>query len=168
MDRPVRPVLRFQTTAKASADARALGHMRLVQLDHVIDVVALVLAGVFLATGNPLGVPLGVLLAVIAVASLLSSRFHPLQRALLAFRFRGVLGHTTEVVVDDDGLHYGNPLGSSFVPWSSMTTVRANSRTVGFLRRNVLVGYIPSVAFDSPESQASLVAFARSRIQARE
>jgi Bacterial PH domain len=154
-------VLRFQTTAKASADAHALGQVGLARFDLIIDAVALVTAIVLLATGNTV---LGAVVAVIAGLSLLGRRSHPLQRAIIAMRFRSFLGRTTEVTIADDGLHFANPLGTSIVPWSSITAVRSNSQTVAFFRDRVLLGYIPSSAFDSLAAQANVVHLAQTRI----
>lgn len=153
--------LRFQTTAKASADAHALAQRGLARFDLFVDGVALVLALVLLATGN---VVLGLAVIVIAALSLAGSRFHPLQRALISIRFRSILGQTTEVTIEDGGLRFVNPLASSFVPWSSINAVRSNSQTVAFFRDRVLLGYIPTHAFESPAAQSNLVAFAESRI----
>lgn len=161
MDSPDRQVLRFQTTAKASADAHALAYVGLAKFDLIIDGAAAIVAVFLLATGNLL---VGVLVAVIAALSLAGSRFHPLQRALIAMRFRSILGRTTEVTIDDEGLRFENPLASLFVPWSSITAVRFNSQTVAFFRDRVLLGYIPSTAFDSPAAQAKVAAFAQTRI----
>lgn len=155
------PVLRFTTTAKASADARALAQSGLARLDLVVDSAALLFA-VFLALND--AVPLAAVVAVIAVLSLVGGRFHPLQRALLAVRFRSILGRATEVRIDDEGLRYSNPLATSFVPWSSITTVKSNSHTVAFLRGRLLITYLPSIAFESAAAKADAVAFARERI----
>ena len=57
-------------------------------------------------------------------------------------------------------------MGSSFIPWSSITVVRSTDRTVAFFRDRVLMGYIPSSAFASRDAQEGLVAFARARIEA--
>ena len=161
--RPERQVLHFTTTAKSSADAHALAGPGFARFDLIVDSLALVLAVVMVATGFPL---LGAIVAVIAVLSLLGSRSHPIQRALLAIRFRALLGQATTVSVDDDGLRFENALGSSFVPWSSITVVRSSDRTVAFFRDRVLMGYVPSTAFASRAAQDELVAFARARIQA--
>jgi hypothetical protein len=158
---PDRHTLRFKTTAKASADAHALTHVNLVRFDLIVDIAALFLGVVLIATGNV--VP-GVALIVIAGLFLAGSRFHPLQRVLIAFRFGSLLGQATEVTIEDDGLRFENPLATSFVRWSSITAVRSNKETVAFFRDRVLMGYIPSSAFDSPAAQATVVAFATSRI----
>ena len=160
---PDRPVLTFQTTVKASADAHALGQVGLARFDLIVDGVALVLAVVLQVTGNTV---LGAFVAVVAALSLLGSRFHPLQRAVIAMRFRSILGRTTEVTIEDGGLRFENPLGSSFVPWSSITAVRSNSQTVAFFRDRILLGYIPSSAFESPASQAKVANLVLSRMAA--
>lgn len=161
MESPDRQALRFQTTAKASADAHALTQVGLARFDLIVDGAALVLALVLLATGN---VILGEVVIVIAALSLAGSRSHPLQRALISIRFRSILGQTTEVTIEDEGLRFVNPLVSSFVPWSSIKAVRSNSQTVAFFRDRVLLGYIPSHAFESPAAQSRVVALAQSRI----
>jgi hypothetical protein len=161
VDRPEHQVLRFQTTAKASADAHALAHVGLARVDLIVDGAALIVALVLALTGNVL---LGSAVAVIAVLSLIGSRFHPVQRLLLAVRFRSILGRTTEVTIEDAGLRFENSLGSSFVPWSSITAVRSNSQTLAFFRDSVLLGYIPSAAFDTPAEQSQAMTFAQARI----
>jgi hypothetical protein len=160
--RSARPALRFQTTAKASADAHALTQVGLARFDLVIDGVAFILAMVLLTTGNVL---LGVAVIVVAGLSLVGSRFHPLQRALIAIRFRSILGQVTEVTIDEAGLRFENLLGSSFVPWSSITAVRSNSDTVAFVCDRVVLGYIPSIAFESPDAQAKVVVLAHPELR---
>ena len=164
MEDPDGQALRFQTTAKASADAHALAQVGVARFDLIVDGAALLLSVVLLATGNVL---LGVAVIVIAGLSIAGSRFHPLQRALISVRFRSILGQTTEVTIEDGGLRFVNPLASSFVPWSSINAVRSNSETVAFFRDRVLLGYIPSIAFESPAARSKVVAFAQSRIAAR-
>jgi len=157
-------VLRFRTTAKASADARALAGSGLARgVDLVMDGIGLVAAVLLLVGGY---VILGLALAVGVAISVASRRVHPLQRAVIALRLRSILGRTTEVTVDDDGLHFTNPPSSSFVPWSSVTAVRSNAQTVIFLHDGVILGYIPSVAFASPGVQATVESFALSRLAA--
>ena len=92
---------------------------------------------------------------------------HPLQRALIAVRFRSILGRATTVTIDDDGIRSENELGTSFLPWSSVDTVHSTRRTVAFFRGPVLLSYVPSSAFGSPEVQGAVAAFAVTRIDAR-
>jgi hypothetical protein len=156
-----RQTFRFVTTAKASADAHALAHVGLVRYDLIVDVAAFCLGVVLLATSYDF---LGAAVIVIAVLSLAAGRFHPLQRVLIGLRFRSLLGQATEVTIEDDGLRFENPLATSFVRWSSMTAVRSNKETVAFFRGRILMGYIPSSAFESPVAQAKLVDFAKASI----
>ena len=161
MESSDRQTFRFTTTAKASADAHALAHVGLVQLDLIVDVAAFCLGVVLLGTGYDF---LGAALTVIAGLSLAGSRFHPLQRVLIGLRFRSLLGQATEVTIENEGLRFENPVATSFVPWSSITAVRSNKETVAFFRDRILMGYIPSSAFESPAAQAKLVDLAKSRI----
>jgi hypothetical protein len=157
-------VLRFTTTAQASADAHALARPNLSRFDLIVDAIGLLLAAVLLVAGNVL---LGLLVAVVAVVSLLGRRSHPLQRALIAVRFRSILGRATTVTIDDDGIRSENELGTSFLPWSSIDTVHSTRRTVAFFHGPVLLSYVPSSAFASPEAQGAVAAFAVTRIDAR-
>jgi hypothetical protein len=154
-------VYRFETSAKASADARALEGPGLARFDLILDAVALVAAVVLVATGNVL---LGLLVAGIALLSLVGARFHPLQRVILERRYGSLLGQVTEVTIDGEGVRFENPLGSSFVPWETVTAVRTSRDTVAFFRGNALLGSLPASSFDSPAEQAEVVAFAEGRI----
>ena len=156
-----RQVLRFQTTARASADAHALAQVGLARFDLVVDSAALILAFVLLVTGN---IVLGMSVAGLAGLSLIGSRFHPLQRLLISMRHRSLLGKTTEVTIEDDGLRFESSLASTFVPWTSISAVRSNSQTVAFFRDRILLGYIPSSAFDSPAAQANVTRLAQARV----
>ena len=156
-------VLHFTTTAQASADAHALARPGLARFDLIVDAAALVLAAVLVAVGYPW---VGIVVAVVAVVSLLGRRSHPLQRAMIAFRFRSILGRASTVTIDDDGIHSENELGTSVVLWSSVDTVHSTRRTVAFFRGPVLLAYVPSSAFASPEAQGAVAAFAVTRIDA--
>jgi len=156
-------VFRFRTTAKASADARALAHIGLARLDLIIDAVAVVVAFVMMAAGY---LVFGLVILVVAGVSLAGTRFRPLQRAIISIRFRSMLGQATEVSVDDAGLTFTNQLATSHVPWSSINVVRSNSETVAFFRDRLLMGYIPADAFESAEAKADLIEFATMRLGA--
>ena len=102
---------------------------------------------------------------VLAVLSLAGTRSHFMQRAVIALRYRSLLGRTTTVTIDTEGVRLENPLASSFVPWSTITQVRSNDQTVVFLHDSVMVGYVPSLAFGSSAAQMKLVTYARARIR---
>jgi hypothetical protein len=63
-------------------------------------------------------------------------------------------------------LGFANSVASTFVPWSSLTSVSSNDKTVAFIRDRVLMGYIPSSAFASIREQAEIVEFATLRVAA--
>ena len=107
---------------------------------------------------------MGTVVFATAALSLVTARIHPIQRALIAIRHRSLLGQTTDVTMDDEGFRLQNALGSSYVPWSTVTDVRTNDQTVAFFRDRALVGYVPAIAFASPDEQARVVDFARSRV----
>ena len=92
-----------------------------------------------LAAGNLLGL----VVAAIALVSLAGSRSHPLQRTLIALRFRDYLGRATTVTIDVDGVRFENDLASSLVPWSSVDRVRWNSRTVAIFHGRSLARLRP-------------------------
>jgi hypothetical protein len=153
--------VRFITSAAASADARALANPSLVRLDLIADVIAIALAVLMFALGYPI---LGGLVFVVAVLSLLGSVVHPVQRAIITMRAGSMLGKEARVTFDNEGVRFEGELGTTFVPWSSVTAVRANSKTVALFHGRVLLGYVPASAFTSPEHQAEIVSFARSRV----
>jgi hypothetical protein len=153
--------LSFVTTAAASVDARALASPNLIRLDLVADAIGLGLAVMMFALGYPL---IGVAVAVIAVLSLVGSVFHPFQRAMISLRAGSMLGKEARVTIDDEGARFEGELGTTFVPWSTVSAVRSNNRTMALFRDRMLLGYVPASAFSSPAHQAEVVAFARSRV----
>jgi hypothetical protein len=157
-------VLRFTTTAQASADAHALARPSLARFDLIVDGLALVLAVALFLAGYPL---FALLVAAIAVVSLAGRRSHPLQRAIIALRFKSLLGRTTTITIGEDGIRAEGELGTSFVPWSSIDTVHSTRRTVAFFRGPILVAYVPASSFPSPGAQGAVASFAVTRIDGR-
>lgn len=152
--------LRFVTSVQAALDARGLLGARLKRIDVIVDVAALVL-GLLAAAG---GYPLGLLIAFGAAMFLVGTRFQPLQRWLIARNSRSLLGRTIDISVETDGLRSTGELGTSFFPWSTLTAVRSDARTVIFMRDRVLLAYVPASSFSSPAHQAEIIRYARERI----
>ena len=123
--------------------------------------VLIVVVGIGLAFVN---VTLGVAVATFGILMLASTWVRFLDRWRYAKSGRGVMGGTCEYLVDDRGLHYRTPLSSGDMPWSALTTVRANDRSIVFARDRVMAAYIPTVVFASPAERESFLAFARERI----
>jgi hypothetical protein len=159
MSKPVPQPVTFETSAKASADARALANRGWTRIDVVVDAVAVGVGLAFIGSGQWLGIVL-VLLALIA---LISTRFHPLQRWLIGWRFRSLLGKTTVVTIEDEGVRFANEIGTSIVLWSAMTAIRSNDVTTIFVRDRTMLGYIPAEAFPSAQTRAEFIQFAEIR-----
>jgi hypothetical protein len=152
---------RFDTTVQASLDAQALYHDgRLNRVDLIVDALAL-LIGLPLAASGYL---FGLLLVVVAALFLVSCRFQPLQQLLVNRYRRSLIGKRTIVTVAADESEFSNEVATTFVPWSSVTAVRSNTRTVLFLIDRVIAGYIPASAFSSHGERADVVRFVQERI----
>ena len=149
----------FETSAKASADARALVNSGWTRIDVIVDAVAIVVGLAFVASGQSLGL----LLVVLALIALASTRFHPLQRWLISWRFRSLLGKRTTVSIEADGVRFANEIGTSIVLWSAMTSIRSNAVTTIFVRDRTMLGYIPAEAFPSAQARAEFIQFAEIR-----
>jgi hypothetical protein len=155
----IRTSFEFTTSVDAAVDARRLLGRGGNRIDLVIDVAAIVAGLVLVALGQLL---LGAVLVVLASAFLVLSA--PLQRAAMSRQARSMLGRRTRVTIDDTAVRMSGDLGSVEIPWSSVTDVRASDRTVILVRDRLLVGYVPSSAFDSPAEQAAFVRFAAQRV----
>lgn len=153
-------VVRFVTTAKASADARALVNTGWTRIDVIVDAVAIAVGLAFVASGHLLGL----LLVVGALIALASTRLHPVQRWLISWRFRSLLGKTTVVTVDDEGVRFANEIGTSLIPWAAITAIRSNTVTTAFIRDRVLLGYIPADAFSTAQTRTEFIEFATGQL----
>ncbi len=153
----------FVTTAKAAVDARALAHPRSLTIDIVLDGLALSVALVLVAAGQPL---LGLGIGAIAGLSLAGARWRPFQRWLIRRRSGALLGQTLTVTLEDGGVRYTSALGESFVPGDALTEVRFDDASVAFYRESSLTGYLPTEAFPSLVERDRLVDVARARIAA--
>jgi ABC-type multidrug transport system fused ATPase/permease subunit len=158
--RAFRP-LKFVSTAQMSLDARAVfGNPRL-NTFHLIGDLAVIVVGIALAMA---GYTIGSLIAIIGVLFLLFSQVEPIQRWLVMRRYGSLLGRPVTVEIDENGLRFTNDLLASQVPWSTLTAVRANERTVVFLRERAMLGYIPASAFSSDEERLEFVRYARDHV----
>ena len=149
---------RYTTTLDAAIDARALHGARWARFDRAIDVAAVIAGVVLVATGYVIGF-------VLVIGGLTFGIFgRQIQRTVLGYRARSMIGKSTSVTADDDGLHAANELATITIPWSSLNEVRSNAKVSIFLRDRLLVFYMPYDAFASPVERAEFEAFARDRI----
>jgi len=162
MTESARLVVRFVTSAKASTDARALANSGWTRIDVIVDSIAILVGLAFVASGQTLGL----VLVVLALIALASTRWHPLQRWIISWRFRSFLGKGTVVTIDDEGVRFANEVGTSLVPWTAVTKVRSNDVTTIFVRDRAMLGYIPADAFPSAQTRADFIESARGRLSA--
>ena len=155
-----RRVVRFVTSSRASADARALVNSGWTRIDVIVDAVAIVIGLAFVASGQWLGL----VLVVLALVALASTRWRPVQRWLISWRFRSFLGKPTVVTIDDEGVRFANEVGTSVIVWSAITAIRSNDATTIFVRDRTMLGYIPAAAFPSAQARAESIEFAKGRL----
>ena len=151
----------YRLTSSAVADAGRL-HVATFLARYRIVMAVLSFVGVMLFLGGIRS--LGTTLAIFGFLLVATTWAGFLDRMLISSQARGVLGGTASYVADDEGLHYENPLGSGVVPWSGLTRVRSNDKTIVFSRDRVLAAYIPTDAFASAAERDSFIAFARAHI----
>lgn len=160
MTEPPSLVVRFVTSAKASADARALVNSGWTRIDVIVDALAIVIGLAFVASGQWLGI----VLVILALVALASTRWHPVQRWLISWRFRDFLDKPTVVTIDDEGVRFANEVGTSVIAWSAITGIRSNDVTTIFVRDRTMLGYIPADAFSTAQTRAAFIEFAKGRL----
>ena len=148
----------YTTTLDAAVDARAVLGSRMASIDRVIDVLALLTGALLIAQGYPIGA----LFVIGALVFLVFDR--PIRRMILGYQSRGMIGQRTLVRIDDDAIHASNDLGSATIPWSSLTAVRSDTKTVIFVRDRLLIFYMPAEAFRSDAERSAFEEAARDRI----
>jgi hypothetical protein len=119
------------------------------------------LIGALIAVGNlPVGLPI-----VFACGMLiLTIRLAIPERLVGRWRARSVLDRPFELSLGDEGIAWNGPTGTGHIPWTAITEVRANARTVLFVRDRLLVAYVPASAFSLAEERAGVIAYSRRQI----
>jgi hypothetical protein len=154
-------VISFTITSTTALDAARLFSARFFARYVAVLLVVLVAGLAIAALGNP---EVGVWLSLLSLFLLATARLPPLERWMLGFQMRSVIGGESELFISEEGLHYRNPIVSGDIAWSALTEVRENEKTVVFMRDRLLAAYAPSSAFATPAQREEAVAFARSKI----
>lgn len=155
-------VIRFTIAIDTSLDAGRLFAARSLGLYRLALGVGL-LAGAVLTLYDPgVGLPIVAFCAIL----LLLTRFPVINRLLGRRRLRSMLGRTMELALGDDGIAWVGPLSSGQIPWSSVTEVRANGRTVLFIGDRLVLAYAPAASFASADEQSAVIEYARRRVAA--
>jgi hypothetical protein len=150
----------FTTSAQAAVDARRLVNARANRTHLLVDSLFLFVGGALIVAGQWIGVPI----AIVAATLLTASQLQVVQRWMVGRNAGSLMGRRTDVTFDATGIRMVGELGSSDVPWSVLTSVRADERTVIFVRGSVLAAYLPATSFAGPDEQRALVRFADERL----
>lgn len=156
-----RYLLKYQLTPSAYQDAIRLHQATALARLRVMMILGVVIGLVLVFTVDR---TVGLVVTLVNILLLASTWIQFVDRWLIARTARGVFGATCEFVVDDRGIHYEHPLGNGHLPWSALTLVRANDKSIVFRRDRVMAAYIPTIAFASQAERESFLVFARSRV----
>ena len=141
----------FTTSAQAAVDARALLNAR-TNRTHLIVIRA---SCSWEARWSSPGNGSASRIAIVAAALLTASQLQVVQRWMINRNAGSLMGQRTDVTFDATGIRMVGELGSSDVPWSVLTAVRADDRTVIFVREKVLAAYLPATSLAGPERATS-------------
>lgn len=108
----------------------------------------------------------GVFVMLFCAGMLLTARFSVMDRLFGRRQARSVIGRTIQLAFGDDGILWDGPQAKAHIPWTSITEVRANARTVLFVRDRMLLAYAPADSFATAGEQAEVVAYSRRQIAA--
>ncbi len=153
-------VIRFTQSFDTAVEAGKFVQARLLQTYYLLFGAGIAIG----ALASVLDLYWGFFVLLFSGLMLLMARFYVWDRLFGRRRVRSLLDHPIELDIDSDGVVWHGPTGTSHIPWSSLTDVRTNERTVIFVRDRVLVAYAPTSAFASAAELANVVAFSRDRI----
>ena len=157
-----RYVIRYRQSFDSALEAGRFFQARLYRAFYIAFGAGLVVGGVVFLI-NP---TVGVFIMAFCGLLLIATRLEPLDRFIGRRRFRSVLDQPIQLSLGEEGIFWEGPQATSHVPWTSLTEVRSNERTVLFVRDRMLIAYAPAASFATAEEQAEVVAFARERIAA--
>jgi hypothetical protein len=153
-------LIRYTQTFTAAVEAGRLLQARLLRWYHGVFGTGL-LVGALIALAS---LPIGIGVTFFCAMMLLTTQFAVMDRLFGRRQVRSVLDRTIELTLGDDGIHWDGPTGTAHFPWAAITEVRANSRTVIFVRDRLLVAYAPADAFGSSGDRAGAIAYSRRQI----
>lgn len=142
-------------------DAQTLFNGRLIRIQLLAGALLVVGTVIIAAVGGGF---VGWIFAIVAVVAVAATFTEIPQRWLLARNARSLLGKRVDVTIGRDNLRFSSELATTDVPWSSLTAVLSNVRTVVFVRDRFHFGYLPASAFDSATDMARFTRFAQERV----
>lgn len=156
-------VIRYRITTEAVVQANRAAQARLL-VGYRLACLAAMPIGIILAVA--LDQTIGLTVVIVAVLCLATTYATPLERMIIQRSARSVIGGTTELRLDDEGIVYDTPIATGTIPWSSLTDVRATATTVVWHRDRILTAWAPNSAIGDRAAVASVVAFSRARMAA--
>jgi Bacterial PH domain len=155
-------VIRYTQSFDTALEAGKFLQARLIRTYYLVFGIGLVI-GAFVSFINLF---VGLFILIFSALMLITTRLAMLDRLVGRRRARSVLGEPIQLQIGDDGIDWQGPQGTSHVPWSSLTEVRSNERTVIFIRDRLLLAYAPVTSFATAAEEAEVVAYSRARIAA--
>jgi hypothetical protein len=157
-----RYVIRYTQSFESALEAGKFLQARVYRTYYIVFGAGLAI-GAFVSLIN---VSIGLFILVFSALMLITTRLDVLDRLFGRRRARSVLDQPIQLSLGQDGIVWEGPQATSHIPWSSLTEVRSNHRTVLFVRDRLLLAYAPAASFRSAVEQADVVAFSRERIAA--
>jgi hypothetical protein len=153
-------VIRYTQSFNAAIEAGRLLQARFLRWYYVVFGAGL-LVGALIALTN---LPIGIGIMFFCAMMLLTTQLAVMDRLFGRRQARSVLDQTIELTLGDDGISWDGPTGTAHFPWIAITDVRANARTVIFVRDRLLLAYAPASAFASAGERAAAIVYSRRQI----
>jgi hypothetical protein len=153
-------VIRYIQTFDEAIEAGRFFQARLFRWSYAVIGAGLLVGALIAPTNLPLGLPI-----VFACGALIVMMKLAIPERLVGRRqARSVLERPFELALGNEGITWNGPVGTGHIPWTAITEVRANARTVLFIRDRLLVAYAPASAFALVEERAGVIEYSRQQI----
>ena len=159
---PTEYVMRYRFKIAHAMDAARLVRTRSIAINEAIAALLVVL-GVLLVL---LRQPIGWAMVIFGVIDLAITATDLLTRVLTHRAYGRLVGSEMGEVFTTRGIHATSPLASVDIPWSAVTEVIEDDRTLLFKGGRVLLAYVPTDGFESPSHRRDATAFARQMVAA--
>jgi hypothetical protein len=144
--------VRWVTTLDDMVDGTHLTAVTARRVMAIVALGALAWGALSIPTGDA---AFGVFLVAYGVFSFGMLGFRPLERALIGRRVKHLVDRPCVVSLTDDGVAINQAGRSGALPWSAITSVREDSRTLLLVSRTAGRFGIPKRAFATPETAAA-------------
>ena len=157
-------VIRYKQTFDTGLEAGRFFQTGLYRRVYLASGAGLLVGGLLMSQN----LSLGLTVLLFSAFMLVTTRFAVMDRLFGRRQFKSVIGRTIVLTLGDDGILWEGPQATSHIPWSSITEVRANPRTVLFVRDKMLLAYAPTASFATPSERAAVIAYSQRQIASAE